>query len=259
MVGLLIGGAALALLTFLEWRRGQASPENQPIAADWRREWLAHIGLVLIGGLLAIPLRQFFPTPVPVSWLPSWMLWPVGFLLLEALLYAQHRAMHGVPWLWRLHKVHHGVGALHASAGLRFHPLELLLSTALKLGLVTLLGLPALLLLTYELGVLVLALWSHSAVATTTPRWLDQLLVTPRFHAIHHHEGAPARHFAALLPIFDRLFGSAAHHREHAVGAQAFVGQYALKTLLLQPFTDFQPEPPRREPVERFSASGRAL
>jgi sterol desaturase/sphingolipid hydroxylase (fatty acid hydroxylase superfamily) len=31
----------------------------------------------------------------------------IGVVLLDASMYLQHRLFHWVPWLWRLHAVHH--------------------------------------------------------------------------------------------------------------------------------------------------------
>ena len=59
--------------------------------------------------------------------LPAWVMLLVGILLLDLAIYLQHVVFHKVPWLWRLHQVHHADLDLDASTGLRFHPIEILL------------------------------------------------------------------------------------------------------------------------------------
>ena len=50
--------------------------------------------------------------------------------------------MHKVPWLWRLHRVHHADVDVDVTTGVRFHPLEYLLSLGLKGGAAVLIGAP---------------------------------------------------------------------------------------------------------------------
>ena len=49
---------------------------------------------------------------------------------------------HAVPMLWRLHMVHHADVDFDVTTGLRFHPVEIVLSMLIKLGVVLFLGPP---------------------------------------------------------------------------------------------------------------------
>ena len=62
-------------------------------------------------------------------------------VVLDLAVYGQHVLMHRVPWLWRLHRVHHADVDVDATTGVRFHPLEYLLSLGLKGGTVIALAL----------------------------------------------------------------------------------------------------------------------
>ena len=57
-----------------------------------------------------------------------------SFALLDLTIYAQHRLLHVLPWLWRVHRVHHADPEVDVSTALRFHPLESVLSMLLKAG-----------------------------------------------------------------------------------------------------------------------------
>src|SRR5215510_11162165 len=72
--------------------------------------------------------------------LPSWVAVVVTLLGLDFAIYLQHVLFHAVPALWRLHQVHHADVEVDATTGLRFHPLEILLSLGFKMAVVVLLG-----------------------------------------------------------------------------------------------------------------------
>src|SRR5439155_22457642 len=111
----------------------------------------------------------------------------LALLVLDCVIYWQHRLLHAVPWLWRLHRVHHSDLALDATSGVRFHPLEILLSMAIKILIVLALGAPPAAVLVFEIVLNGFALFTHANLAL--PQWLDRtlrwVLVTPDMHRIH--------------------------------------------------------------------------
>ena len=74
----------------------------------------------------------------------------MSLLLLDLAIYLQHVMFHAVPALWRLHRMHHADLEFDVTTGLRFHPIEILLSMALKLAIVVALGPPAVAVLVFE-------------------------------------------------------------------------------------------------------------
>ena len=112
----------------------------------------------------------------------------VAILALDFILYWQHVLTHKVPVLWRVHRVHHSDLAMDATTGLRFHPLETVLSMGLKTTAVILLGANALTVLCYEILLNAAALFTHSnlRLPETVEKYLRWLLVTPDMHRIHH-------------------------------------------------------------------------
>jgi len=131
----------------------------------------------------------------------------VGLLVFELVGYAYHRLAHAVPWMWRLHEVHHSSERMDWLASFRQHPLEIMLVTLAQNAPLVLLGLPlgshALVLLALRLN----TVFVHADLQL--PRgWWSEVLATPGFHHRHHQrEGAP-KNFAAVFPWIDRLLGT---------------------------------------------------
>jgi sterol desaturase/sphingolipid hydroxylase (fatty acid hydroxylase superfamily) len=81
---------------------------------------------------------------------PFWVALIAGVIALDLVIYLQHVVFHYVPVLWRVHWMHHADVDLDVTTGLRFHPLEILLSLAIKMAAVATLGVPALAVLIFE-------------------------------------------------------------------------------------------------------------
>lgn len=244
---------ALLLLATLQWR--------WPIRGDGRWSWrqLTNLALVLIDSLV---LRLLFPV-LAVGWAividarhgglfgildwPDWLEFVLTVLLFDVAIYWQHRLHHMIPWLWRLHRVHHSDVAFDVTTGVRFHPLEIALSMGLKLGLVWLLGPPPAAVVVFELLLSLGSLITHtdSALPVRLDRPLRWLVVTPSMHRIHHsvRRDETDSNFGFHLSLWDRLFGSyrRAPVRPEAsmpIGLAAFREgtDQGLIALLLQPF-----------------------
>jgi sterol desaturase/sphingolipid hydroxylase (fatty acid hydroxylase superfamily) len=126
--------------------------------------------------------------------------------------FGTHWLMHHVPWLWRVHRVHHLDTHLDVSTTVRFHPLEVLVQAAIGVPLVLLMGLSPLVLVLYEVADAAVTVWSHANVRW--PSWLDRLLrrvlVTPDLHRVHHSTlvNESNSNFGAVLTVWDQLFGT---------------------------------------------------
>lgn len=140
---------------------------------------------------------------------PLWLQLLVIVGLTELTFYLVHRALHEVPALWRLHRLHHSPSQMDWLSGYRKHALETVLHSAVAFVPVALLGFdPSAWLIFGVIGV-VFAGFTHLNI-TAELRWLEPLLVTPRYHAWHHaDDGGEQRHnLAGKLTLFDRLFGT---------------------------------------------------
>ncbi len=155
--------------------------------------------------------------------LPHWLAFVVGLILMDCLIYWQHRLFHRVPMLWRLHRMHHSDLAFDVTTALRFHPIEMLLSLLIKFAAVIALGLSPMTILVFEILLNGLAMFNHGNVRlpASIDRLLRRLIVTPDFHRVHHSLDVVEsnRNFGFNLSIWDRLFGS--YQAQPALGHDA--------------------------------------
>lgn len=143
---------------------------------------------------------------------PGWVELPLAVLILDLAIWLQHLVTHKVPLFWRFHRVHHADRDMDVTTGFRFHPVEILASMGLKIGLVYLLGPSALAVLVFEILLSGTALFNHANLALPGPldRALRLVLVTPDMHRVHHsiHREEHDSNFGFALSFWDRLFGT---------------------------------------------------
>jgi exosortase len=134
------------------------------------------------------------------------------FLVLDLWRYWEHRFFHRIPWLWRVHLVHHSDTQIDVTTSERHHPLEFVLGTVVMIGLIATLGLPAAAVGVYLLAATVVALYSHANLLLdpSLDRLLRRLVVTPSQHAVHHSDLQPETdsNYGSVLTVWDRLFGT---------------------------------------------------
>jgi len=144
--------------------------------------------------------------------LPAVVQFVLAFLLMDLTFYYWHLANHMIPVLWRFHNVHHIDPDLDVSTALRFHVVEVLLSTGFRVVQVGLIGLSPLMYMIYESVFQVSTLFQHSNVRLPlrVERLLNKVLVTPRMHGIHHSvvEGETNANYATVFSCWDRLHRS---------------------------------------------------
>ena len=249
--GLVFGAVAL-------WEL--AAPRRRPLF-DRRARWPHNLGLLLADVVI---LRLLAPgAAIAVAWaaqehgwgllsvlhLPPWFAMMIGVLLLDLAIYFQHVMFHAVPALWRLHRVHHTDLDFDVTTGNRFHPVEILISTAIKCAAVAAIGASPLAVLVFEVLLNATAMFNHANASLPAPaeRWARLLVVTPDMHRIHHsmRYEESSSNFGFNLPWWDRLFGTyrahpAAGHEAMTIGVDAFrsAEDLRLDRLLLQPLRD---------------------
>jgi fatty acid hydroxylase family protein len=94
----------------------------------------------------------------------------------------------------------------------RFHPLEILISLAIKFAAVVTLGVAAIAVLMFEVLLSATSMFNHSNVAlpprlAPVAHWI---VVTPQMHQVHHSIGRAETdsNFGFNMPWWDRLFGT---------------------------------------------------
>jgi len=183
------------------------------------------------------------------GWLdwPLWLAIPLAVLIFDLAIYWQHRLMHMIPLLWRMHRVHHCDTGFDVTTGVRFHPLEIMLSMAIKLGLIWVLAPHPVAVLIFEVMLSAGALFTHAdfALPKRLDRALRRVFVTPSMHRIHHSTWQPETdsNYGFHLSIWDRLFGSYTtepreDERNMPIGLENFREDtdQRLLSLLLNPF-----------------------
>jgi len=162
------------------------------------------IALAALGGLLHPDRSQ------------TWQLWQLlcAFVAFEAVSYGIHRLLHRIPWLFRMHRVHHASRELGWLDAFHQHPLEFLLFQLFgNLPAVLLFGRAGAISLWLNVGLRLWTAWLH-ARAPIPLGPLEYVFTSPRMH--HRHHAGGARHgstetanYGGLLSGCDWLFGTA--------------------------------------------------
>lgn len=195
--------------------------------------WRSNLGLVLLNTVM---LRLLFPLAavgvasycVTQGWglfnyfqVPFWPALIASVIIMDGVIWAQHVMVHAVPFLWRIHRVHHADLDYDLTTGSRFHPLEIALSMLIKILTVVILGPPVVAVVIFEVILSTAAMFNHGNIGLPKgiDRWLRWVLVTPDMHRVHHSVVPAETHsnFGFNLPWWDRLFGT---YREQPAAGQ---------------------------------------
>ncbi len=246
----------LVAVALWEW----AAPRRRALYPR-RERWPHNLGLVLVDALVLRALAPGAAVAVALlagdrGWgmlnvlsVPAWLAFAAGVLLLDLAIYFQHVMFHAVPALWRLHRVHHADLDFDVTTGIRFHPIEILISTLVKCAAVAAIGAPALAVLAFEILLNATSMFNHAnaALPGALDRWARWLVVTPDMHRVHHsvQYDESSSNFGFNVPWWDRLFGTyraqpRLGHEAMAIGVDAFraAEDLRLDQLLIQPFRD---------------------
>ncbi|QOZ37852.1 sterol desaturase family protein [Bradyrhizobium sp. CCBAU 53421] len=213
VLDLFFTGAAFVLL---EWVFPRVRPEQGPLSPGWRLD-LAYFGVnhLLIGVFLVVSTHfahDYFAWAISPSLqahvvaLPAIVRFVLVILAADAVEYISHRAYHEVPWLWRIHAVHHSPEHMDWLSGSRLHFFEPLATRAMVLVPIVLLGFPQDTIFAYLIFISVQSVLIHSNIKMDVG-WLRYVIVTPQFHHWHHASDAEAidKNYAAHTPLFDML------------------------------------------------------
>lgn len=118
--------------------------------------------------------------------LPSPVEFAIAVLVLDAVVYVQHRLFHAIPFLWRMHRLHHADRGFDFTTGVRFHPGEIAISTLFKGACIVALGATPEATLAFEIILSTGSLFSHANARVGSDRFLRLAFVTPDMHRVHH-------------------------------------------------------------------------
>ncbi len=244
------------LFLMLLWEK--IAPKRKPLGIKWQRR-INNVLLVACGTFLL-----WFIIPITAVWasiiaeeshwglfnkyhLPGSLELILSLLFLDLLIYSQHVVLHKVPTLWRLHRVHHTDMDFDATTGIRFHPIEFMLSMCIKIIGIIFIGAPLSAVIIFEIILNGSSMFNHGNVSI--PKKFDRILrwfiVTPDMHRVHHSaiKMETNSNYGFNLPWWDRLFVTyraqpEAGHLEMKIGLNEFSGERTVNLfwLLIQPF-----------------------
>lgn len=236
----MIGAAEIVVLALVlgaleKWRPVEVWADRRAVRVD-----VAYTLLVRLG---VLPLAIFFLLLPVVDGLDGWLrmhdiippkledAFPALFdhpvasflaylVVIDFVLYWVHRAQHAFGWWWALHALHHSQREMTFWTDDRNHVLDMVITDLVLAVAALLVGVApgqfvAIVAVTRAVESL-----SHANVRLAFGRVGERLLVSPRFHRVHHaiglgHEGASRGcNFAVLFPLWDHLFGTANPVRE---------------------------------------------
>jgi len=170
--------------------------------------------LFFMGGMVAVAAMAQERGWGLLNWAqgPAWIEFGFAVVALDLIIYWQHQVFHWVPILWRFHMMHHSDLDLDVSSGVRFHPVEIVISTVVKSVAVIALGVAPLAVVAFEIVLNSTALFNHSNVKIplAVEPFLRWFVVTPDMHRIHHSVDPRETNsnYGFNVPWWDRLFGT---------------------------------------------------
>lgn len=243
------------LLLMLLWEG--LTPRRKPIEIKWQRR-INNILLVIFGSFLlwCIPVSALWASIAAedrrwglfnIYQLPDIPELVLTLLFLDLLIYGQHVVFHKIPALWRIHRVHHSDMDFDVTTGIRFHPVELILSMFIKIAGIICIGASLSAVIIFEIVLNGTSMFNHGNV--NIPVKLDKILrlfiVTPDMHRVHHSviRKETDSNYGFNLPWWDRIFGTyraqpESGHLAMKIGLLDIIGDRAIKLggLLVQPF-----------------------
>lgn len=239
LVGLLQLVVMLVVFRALErWRPVEPVSDRRAVRVDVLYTLLHRLGLFRLALFFSIdPLWDLLFGTLSLHGISSWQLdqalaplWPgltdaawfaflAYLLVLDFIDYWLHRAQHQVGWWWGLHALHHSQRQMTMWSDNRNHLLDDLIRDSILVIAARLIGIAPGQFVAVVACTQLLESLSHANVRLWFGPVFERVLVSPRFHRLHHsiglgHESAGpgtlgGRNFAVLLPVWDVLFRTA--------------------------------------------------
>ena len=232
--------------------------------------WINNLGIVFFNTLLLRFLAPLMAVGLAImaeeeNWgllnniaINSYVKLFLAVLILDLIIYLQHVMFHTVPWLWRLHRMHHTDLDFDVTTGSRFHPIEIILSMIIKMLIVAALGAPPVAVIIFEVILNATAMFNHGNIRIhiNADRILRLLVVTPDMHRVHHSvkPDETNSNYGFNFPWWNRLLGTYKaqpedNHLKMTIGLNQFRESRYLRFhwLLIQPFVGKLGEYPIRK------------
>ncbi|EHR5764867.1 sterol desaturase family protein [Vibrio sp. Vb2110] len=197
---------------------------RKPLTVNRSYRWLNNLTLVALNSAIiavVMPIAAFQAAILvhENQWgllnllsLPTWLNILFSVLLLDLIIYLQHLVFHKTKLLWKIHRVHHADLDIDVTTGIRFHPLEIVISMGVKIAAIFILGVSPVAIVVFEIVLNASAMFNHSNAKLALPldSKLRKIFVTPDVHRVHHSITVKETHsnFGFFLSIWDRFFGT---------------------------------------------------
>ncbi len=234
-------------------------PKRAKANVPQKTRWISNLSIVLFDNFLMrliLPLFAIEMAMLAKNWnwgifnlyeTPYWINVILTIIILDLIIYLQHVMFHAVPLFWRLHRMHHADLDFDVTTGIRFHPIEVILSMGIKIGTVALIGASPIGVLIFEILLNATSMFSHSNLnlPISIDRVLRCVIVTPDMHRVHHSikEHETNTNFGFSFSFWDRIFGTYLNqpsegHLKMTIGIKDFRHPKYLRLdwLLLIPF-----------------------
>ncbi|SHI02838.1 sterol desaturase family protein [Clostridium grantii] len=136
----------------------------------------------------------------------------ISLIILDLVIYFQHRVFHKFNFLWKFHKMHHIDPELDTSSGFRFHPIEIIISLFIKIIAIYIIGVPVIAVIIFEIILNTCAMFNHSNIKlyNKLDKGLRKIIITPDMHRVHHsvYWNETNSNFGFSVPFWDYIFNS---------------------------------------------------
>ncbi len=216
-----LGFFLVSLLLFLAWQTLKPYREADKL---FYQRWPLHLAITFLNSfllklILPIGLAGFAHLVSQHQWgilnrlhISLFFNITLSLILLDLLIYWQHRLFHKIPFLWNVHRFHHKDLRLDCTSALRFNPLEMLLSLGIKVIAILTLGISSEAVIIFEVLLNSMAMFNHANIRLPhkIEHCIRTLFVTPDMHRIHHSDivHQSQHNFGFNLSLWDRLFNS---------------------------------------------------
>jgi len=144
----------------------------------------------------------------------------LSIIILDLAIYWQHVLFHKIPLFWLIHRMHHTDLDIDVTSGLRFHPIEIIISTIIKVVVIVIFGMPVLSVIIFEILLNATSMFNHSNIfiPLNIDHYLRLFIVTPDMHRVHHSifREETNSNFGFNLACWDRVFKT--YHAQPKVG-----------------------------------------
>ena len=170
------------------------------------------INNLLLSDITLSFLKNFISFKEKINFIPIWIKLVLSLIVGDFGYYVFHRLMHK-PHLWRAHQLHHSTKKIYWFSGLRTSLINSLIVRLPYLISFQMFNIPFEKFYIYGIILVTVNFWVHSNINSRFDRILSFVIITPRFHRIHHvnDKSLSGKNFGNIFSIWDFIFKTAVY------------------------------------------------